>query len=185
LGVLETEQLIVREPGRGTFARSSQTGRACGRFNPIRDSDGAPLRGQIQTGKAKLGTPEAWEQTGLKLEAGEQVVRFERLRSHEGRPFAYELLCLPGRTFPDLATRSAIPDDLEELAQDAGVLVAWAQGKVRAMPVPPAAATALALPEGTVVLCLERLALDTDGQPVELMIAYYDLRNEYCRLVMR
>jgi GntR family transcriptional regulator len=33
LGVLEAEQLMVREPGRGTFVRSRQTGRALERFS--------------------------------------------------------------------------------------------------------------------------------------------------------
>jgi DNA-binding GntR family transcriptional regulator len=53
------------------------------------------------------------------------------------------------------------------------------------LPAPPPAATALSLAEAAVVLCLERLAFDTDDRPVEAMTAYYDLRNEYCRLDMR
>jgi GntR family transcriptional regulator len=185
LGVLESEQLIVREPGRGTFVRSRQTGRALDRFNPIRGKDGAPLREQIKIGKAKLGTPKAWERAALTLDAGDQVVRFERLRSLEDRAFAYELVCLPERRFPDLASRSSIPDDLEALAQGSGVLLAWAEGKVRALAVPLGVATALSLSEGAVALCLERIAFDTDDQPIEVMTAYYDLKSEYCRMVMR
>jgi DNA-binding GntR family transcriptional regulator len=53
------------------------------------------------------------------------------------------------------------------------------------MPTPQGAAAALSLAAGTVVLCLERLAFDTDDQPIEAMTAYYDLRNEYCKLEMR
>jgi len=37
----------------------------------------------------------------------------------------------------------------------------------------------------TVALCLERTAFDTDDKPVEVMTAYYDLKNEYCGLVLR
>jgi GntR family transcriptional regulator len=40
LGVLEAEQLMVHEPGRGTFVRSRQTDRALERFSPLRGSDG-------------------------------------------------------------------------------------------------------------------------------------------------
>jgi GntR family transcriptional regulator len=185
LGVLESEQLIVREPGRGTFVRSHQTGRAAERFNPIRDADGVALRGRVKTGRAKLAPPKGSERAALRLEAAEQVVRFERVRFHEERPFAFELVCVPERRFPDLVTRSTIPDDVEELAQDFGVLLARAEGKLRAVAMPQGAATALAIAVGTVVLCLERLTFDTDDQPVEAMTAYYDLRNEYCKLEMR
>ena len=185
LGVLEAEQLIVREPGRGTFVRSRETGRAYERFNPIRGNDGGPLRGHIKTGKAKLGMPRAWERTSLALEVTDRVVRFERVRTLAERVFAYELVCLPERRFPDLMARSVIPDDLDELAQNCGVLLARAEGKVRALAVPSEVATVLSLPEGAVALCLERIAFDTDGQPVEVMTAYYNLRDEYFGLVMR
>jgi hypothetical protein len=36
-----------------------------------------------------------------------------------------------------------------------------------------------------VALCLERIAFDTDNQPVEMMTAYYNLKDEYCGLVIR
>jgi GntR family transcriptional regulator len=129
--------------------------------------------------------PRAWERTALALEASDQVVRFERIRTLAERAFAYELVCLPERRFPDLMSRSVVPDDLEELAQNSGVLLARAEGKVRALAVPSEVATALSLDEGTVALCLERIAFDIDGQPVEVMKAYYNLRDEYCGLVMR
>jgi GntR family transcriptional regulator len=185
LSVLQAEQIIVREPGRGTFARSYQTDGAQERFNPIRSKDGVPLRGLIKIGKAKLGTPKAAERTALTLGAGDRVVRFARLRSFEGRGFAYEFVCLPERRFPDLMSRSQIPDDLEELAKISGVLLARAEGKVRALAVPSEVATALSVAERTVVLCLERVVFDTQDTPIEMMTAYYDLKDEYCSLLMR
>jgi GntR family transcriptional regulator len=185
LGVLEAERLIVRKPGRGTFVWSREMSRECERFNPIRGSDGEPLRGRINTGKAKLGTPRARERAALMLKAGDQVVRFERLRCLEGRPYAYELVCLPAHRFPNLMLRSPPPDDLEELALISGIVVARAEGKARALAVPPTVAAALSVAQGTIALCLERIAFDTDDRPVEVMTAYYDLKNEYCGLMMR
>lgn len=185
LGVLETEQLIVREPGRGTFVRSRQAGRTLDRFNPMRGADGAPLRGETKTGKAKVGNPKGWERAALRLDASDQVLRFERIRFHHEHPFAYELVCLPERRFAGLEQRSSIPDEFEELAQIWGVLVARAEGKIRATPAPPAAITALALVDHAAVLSLERLAFDTDDQPIEAMTAYFNLKDEYCKLEMR
>jgi GntR family transcriptional regulator len=185
LSVLETEQLIIREPGRGTFVRDHQAGKALGRFNPIRGADGAPLRGQVKCRKVKLAAPTQAERTALRLKAGDQVVRIHRVRVHDDRPFAFEQSSVSDRRFPGLAAQTDIPDELEELAQDHGVILARAEAKVKVAPASLAAAQALSLSERTPVLSMERLAFDTDHEPVEAMTAYYDLREEYCRLDMR
>jgi GntR family transcriptional regulator len=185
LSVLESEQLIIREPGRGTFVRDHQAGQGLGRFNPIRGSDGAPLRGHVKSRKVKLAPPTAGERTALKLKPGDQVVRIQRIRMLDQRPFAYEQVALPDRRFPGLVGHEDFPDELEELAQDWGVILARAEARVRVAPVSSAAAVALSLAEGTPVLSMERLAFDTDHEPVEAMTAYYDLRDEYCRLDLR
>jgi GntR family transcriptional regulator len=184
LSVLESEQLIVREPGRGTFVRDHQAGQAL-RFNPIRGADGAPLRGEVRSRKMKLAVPTGAERAALRLRAGEQVVRIQRIRVLNERPFAYEQTCVSEQRFPGLASQTDIPDDLEELAQDHGVILARAEAKVRVVPAPPAAAQALSLADQAPVLSMERLAFDTDHEPIEAMTAYYDLREEYCRLEMR
>jgi len=82
-------------------------------------------------------------------------------------------------------SRSEIPGDLEELAKISGALLARAEGKVRARAIPSAVATALSLPARTVVLCLKRAVFDTQDKPIELMTAYYDLKDEYCSPLMR
>jgi GntR family transcriptional regulator len=185
LSVLESEQLIVREPGRGTFVRDHQAGQALGRFNPIRSADGTPLRGEVRSRKVKLAAPTNAERAALRLKSGEQVVRIHRIRVHDERPFAYEQICVSERRFPGLASQADFPDELEELAQDHGVILARAEAKVRLAPASPAAAQALALVERAPVLSIERLAFDTDHEPIEAMTAYYDLRDEYCRVEMR
>jgi GntR family transcriptional regulator len=185
LGVLESEQLIVREPGRGTFVRDHQAAQALGRFNPIRGADGAPVRGQVSSRTVKLAAPTPAEQTALRLQAGEQVVCIQRIRVLDERPFAFEQVALAERRFPGLVDRPQVPDELEELAQDRGVLVARAEAKVRLAPASSAAAQALSLAEHTPVLSVERLAFDTDQEPIEAMTAYYDLRDAYCRLELR
>jgi GntR family transcriptional regulator len=142
------------------------------------------LRGTIKTGKPRLGTPKPSERAALALGTGDQVVRFERLRYLEGRAFAYELVCVPERRFPDLMSRASIADDLEDIAQASGILLARAEGKVRILAVPPRAAAALSVAEGAVAMALERVTFDTDDKPVEVTTVYYDLKDEYCMLVM-
>ena len=181
MSVLESEQLIVREPGRGTFVKDHQAGQALGRFNPIRGADGAPLRGQVRSRKVRLAAPTPAERAALRLQPGDQVVRIQRIRVHDGRPFAYEQAASRIGAFRACAGQAEIPDELEELAQDRGVILARAEAKVKLAPASPAAAQALSLAERTPVLALERIAFDTDHEPIEAMTAYYDLREEYCR----
>jgi GntR family transcriptional regulator len=182
LSVLENEQIIIREPGRGTFVKNHQAGHPLGRFNPIRGADGASLRGQVRSRKIRLAAPTPAERAALHLQAGDQVVRIHRLRVHDGRPFAYELASVSDRRFPGLAEQAEIPDELEDLAQDRGVILARAETKVRLAQASAEVAQALALAERTPLLALERLAFDADHEPVEAMTAYYDLREEYCWL---
>jgi GntR family transcriptional regulator len=185
LGVLESEQLIIREPGRGTFVRGRETDRAHDRFDPIRSYDGALLPRRVITGKARIGTPKPWEQVALALVTGDRVVRFERLHRLGERAFAYELVCLSERRFPELLLCPSIPDDLEGLAQASGILLARAEGKVRVLALPLTVATMLGATGGAVAMALERVTFDADDKPVEVTTTYYDLKNEYCSLAMR
>jgi GntR family transcriptional regulator len=165
--------------------RDHQAGQALGRFNPIRAADGVPLRGQVKSREVKLAAPTPAERSALRMKAGEQVVRIHRIRVHGERPFAFEQIALSERRFPGLAGQAEFPDELEELAQDRGVIVARAEAKVRLAPASAAAAEALSLVERAPVLSVERLVFDTDHEPIEAMTAYYDLRDEYCRLDLR
>ena len=112
------------------------------------------------------------------------MVRVQRVRMLDQRTFAFELLCLPERRFPGLNERAEVPDEIEELAQAWGVLVARAEGKVRVVPASQPAAAALSIADNTAVLSVERLTFDTDDEPIEMMTAYLDLRDEYCELEM-
>jgi GntR family transcriptional regulator len=133
----------------------------------------------------KVAAPTPTEREALRLQSGEQVVRIHRIRALNERPFAFEQVALAERRFPGLAEGAEFPDELEELAQERGVLLARAEAKVRLTPASSAAAQALSLAECAPVLSVERLAFDTDHEPIEAMTAYYDLREEYCRLDLR
>jgi GntR family transcriptional regulator len=185
LGVLEDEQLIVREPGRGTFVRACPAGRAPGRFDPMRAEDDCPLVGEVRSMTIKVALPTGSERAALTLAEGDHVVRIDRTRFHDQRPFAHEQAVLPDRRFPGLSAQAVVPDDLEELARAWGVLVVRATAKIRIAAATPAAAAALSLAQGTALLCLVRVAFDTDDQPVEMMTGYYDLGAGYCALHQR
>jgi GntR family transcriptional regulator len=139
----------------------------------------------VRSRQIELAAPTPAERAALRLQPGDQVVRILRLRVHDGRPFAYEQASVSDRRFPGLAEQDYIPDELEDLAQDRGVILARAEAKVRLAPASAAAAQALAVAERTPLLALERIAFDADHAPIETLAAYYNMREEYCRLEMR
>jgi hypothetical protein len=120
LGVLKAEpRNLCEEPPEGEQTSS--------RFNPLRAVVGE--RPGARSADAKGRRPD------------------RSLPSHQFfglRPFAYELVCLPVQHFAGFALRPEIPNELKELAQGSGLLVARAKAKVRAMPCPPTTTAALA-----------------------------------------
>ena len=83
----------------------------------MRGADGTPLRGEVIGRKVKLASPTSAERVALGLNTDDQIVRINRTRFDEQRPFAYEQACLPDRRFPGLAAQTEVPDEREELAQ--------------------------------------------------------------------
>jgi DNA-binding GntR family transcriptional regulator len=137
LGVLKAEpRNLCEEPPEGEQTSS--------RFNPLRAVVGGPILSQVKTGKVKVGAVNDQERAALMLKAGGQIACFHRIRFLGRRPFVYELVCLPVQHFAGFALRAEIPNELKELAQGSGLLVARAKAKVRAMPCPPTATAALA-----------------------------------------
>ena len=182
LEVLEREHLITRQQGRGTFVRDPRTDAGKGRFNPICGPDGTPVSTQSRLVEVKLDSPTNDERAALRLQDCEQIIRVDRVKLHRNRPIAFERVCLPVQRFAPLSQAKDLPDDVEQVAVQHGVLLGHAKGRLTAQPACAVVSTALRLPAAAPVLVYERLVFDTDDHPVEQMVAFYALEDEYCRL---
>jgi GntR family transcriptional regulator len=165
LDLLESEHLLTRRQGRGTFV--IDPGSQGQRFNNFRLANGAPAEGKASTLDIVMAGANDTECKRLQLVAGEQVYRIRRVRLHEGKAFMIEVASLPATLFPQLLDRALRSHRLVEIAQAYSVLLGTSEERISAGTCSPLAAETLNLPQGTHVLMLDRIIRTRNGQPVE------------------
>jgi GntR family transcriptional regulator len=170
LDEMATQNLVVRQQGRGTFITQHSQQHALFHFFHIRDESGVK---ELPTGRVlavKHMRADRVQARRLALPARAPVVAILRLRALRGRPVILERIALPSALFPglDLPIGRELPDELYILYQQRfDVTIARAQEKLRAVAADPLDARSLDIAKGTPLLEIDRLALALDGNPVE------------------
>jgi len=178
---LETDRLVVRRQGRGTFVVDQAAPEAAPRFDRLRRSDGEPLTWSSRLLDHGGGEPTPSEQRMLQIGPGEPVVRKHRLLSVSGRPFAVERACLAVARLPGLdADESRVGDwSLAALAQRHGVHLARAHEEVRLVVAESETAALLGVDAETRLMLLDRVILSIEQAPIEWRSATCHVRGEY------
>jgi len=177
LDCMESEHLVSRKQGRGTFVNDQTSESFAHRFNNLRNSDGQHVVGEMQNLDLARTVADDTEIRRLHLRDGEPVLRVTRLRRRKS-PFMFERVALPLSRFPGLTEASTISDRIVKLAQEHGMLLGRAEERVSAAAAPQDVANALELPESTAVLKLDRVVYAIDGRPVEWRIAFCNLESD-------
>lgn len=178
LQMMETDRLIVRQQGRGTFVSDPSSDERAARFTRLRGPDGGPLRGPVKSVEIARGLAGDLERTRLRLSAVAEVYRVRRVRHHNGAAFLVENAVLPVELFPGLA--ECIADPITVLAQAYGLLLGNAQERVSATVPPAEVAQILRTPSDTPVVELDRVVFTMDNRrPVEWRLAYSHLPGSY------
>jgi GntR family transcriptional regulator len=175
---MESERLIYRRQGRGTFVADHTSEELAIRYTNIRTSKGVRLAGEI--GGAELSTGEAHEleQKRLRLRPGSRVTRIQRIRQSGNVPFMVECVVLPHHLFPGLSDLREVPHRITLLAQQFNLLLGRAEEQVRADVADDRIAKALQIATDTPILSLDRVVYTLDGRPVEWRLAKCHLGNE-------
>ena len=165
LDLLESERLLTRRQGRGTFVNNPAAPAQVGRYTRHFAGNGDYVLGEISAVEGAQGAVNAEERKLLLLPPDAEVNRLRRIRSYQGKPFLVEQVVLPVALFPNVSQREWGSCWLTEITPKCGVLLGGAVETVT--PGVASAPTALALhvSEGTPVLILERLISTRDGQP--------------------
>jgi GntR family transcriptional regulator len=168
---LESESLITRRQGRGTFVRDRDADTALA-FDNLRTHEGQFLSGSIEFLGATSGPATAEEQERLGLSAPEPILRCEQLRDHGG-PVLFERFSLAVARFPGLADATMVgPHHIAQLARERGVLLGRASETVEVADAGAEVAGRLQVDEGTPLLKLERLTYSLEREPLEWRTAY-------------
>ncbi|MBZ0210515.1 MAG: GntR family transcriptional regulator [Hyphomicrobium sp.] len=173
---LETERLLIRRQGRGTFVTNRASEEMLMRFTRIRDSAGRPLRNEAQPLEQSQGPADVLEQERLRLTAEDTVLRTRRLRCHTGRPLTYEESRLALARFPGM-DEGRVPHDyrITALAQRYGLHLEHACERVSLAEATGEVAHLLSVESGKGLLRLDRVIYATHDQPIEWRIALCNL----------
>jgi GntR family transcriptional regulator len=176
---LESDRLVVRRQGRGTFVIDQAGPEIASRFDRMRQCDGEPITWRADLLRQSSGTATEQEQRMLRLGPGEPVARKRRLLTAGDRPFAVEDACLAIGRLPGVQGANVGDWSLSKLAQRHGVHVARGTEEVRVTNACLDAAVLLAVAPDTVLVQLDRIISTADDQPIEWRTAVCHLRGEY------
>jgi GntR family transcriptional regulator len=151
LDLLETEHLVTRRQGRGTFVNDPGSQALAHRFDNIHLANGTRVEGEVRTLDITLAEASGPECDRLNLVRGDHVYRITRIRLH-----------LAG------LMETALPSHrLADIAQAYHLLLGGAEERISVTVPSQVAAEALGLAPGLHVLSLDRVISTRDGQPAE------------------
>lgn len=167
---LEGERLLTRRHGAGTFVTQPRAQRR--RLNRL-ESFADEIR--VEAGRVRnivrdrsAARPPADVADRLKIAAGQEVVRIERLRLVDEVPAALQESWLPYALVPLLSREELVDGSLyRTLRQRYGLRLAWADQEVSASAATARQADALDVDEGSPLLVSTRLTHDDASAPVE------------------
>jgi GntR family transcriptional regulator len=173
LSLMESERLITRRQGRGTFINHQASGALVNRYCNIHGTDGERAAGCIEAGEIEGTVANEAECRRLQLRPNDPVWRLRRVRLHQDRAFMYEEIALPAGLFPHL--EDSTYGRIVVLAQRHGLLLGAAEERVSIGVACRSAANALNIAQGSPVIVLDRIVHTIDGRPVEWRVAQCDL----------
>ena len=178
---LETDRLVVRRQGRGTFVVDQAAPEAASRFDRLRHGDGDPLAWTARLLHQSRGGSTPSERRMLQIGIDEKVLRKQRLLSIPGRRFAVENACVAITRLPGLDNNGDEVGDwsVTALAQRHGVRLAKAYEEVRLTLAAPDVADLLGIEEGTRLMQLDRVMLSVEQVPIEWRSISCHMREEY------
>lgn len=176
---LVAEGLVLRVPGRGTFA--VQTGaRYLRQFGSVEDLMALSADSQMEVLAPLVEVADTTAAGRLQL-PGDHVFRTTFVRRHRGEAFSHTAVFLG----PTLGARLARAAELSASGRRSRVTVIALLDGVLERPIqdaeqcitvelaPASVAHSLGLPVATPVLSVERLYFDTAGTPVELAVSHF------------
>jgi GntR family transcriptional regulator len=185
---LATENVLVRRQGKGTFVATHAESATQFRFLRLLPDDGSPPALQRRLLDCRRMRAPAEVARLLALAPGEVAVQVRRLllapQGVELQPVVLDDLWLPGMLFKGLTMErlQAWRGPMYRLFEaEFAVHMIRAEEKLRAVAAQPDDAVLLAVPPGTPLLSVERLAYTYGDRPVELRRGLYHTAAHHYR----
>jgi GntR family transcriptional regulator len=184
---LAAGNLLVRRQGKGTFVATHAEQQAQYRFlklvpdNGDRTSEGPAERTILECRRMRAPAEVA---RLLALRAGDALMQVRRVLAFGGVPTILEDLWLPGAAFKGLTAAQMASYRGPTYAMfelEFGVRMLRAEEKIRAVAAEPHAAQLLAVPAGSPLLSVERVAYTYNDVPMELRRGLYRTDTHHYR----
>jgi GntR family transcriptional regulator len=174
ISCLVNEDLIIREPGRGSFVKKSLFKRHVKLTGSYSDILGVGKRTLAKVLRFEYVKPTFDVMQELKIGEDERVLRIDRVRFVDGIPFLYSINYVPediGRSFSirdleehnmtELLTKKS-RQDIKEFVQNFSAAIAEDQ-----------IAELLKVPRAFPLLEIKRVAISRDQRPINLLFGYF------------
>ncbi len=175
LAALVSEGLLYRKQGKGTFVTEKATQTRSVKLTGFTEdlfSEGHQAEVKILDIR-QVQAPERVT-TVLRIPAGEEVVRFKRLRSVDGTPFSYVINYLLPDVGGKIAERDLQNHTMLQLLEDKlGISLGTIRHAVEAAKADVEVASLLGVSVFEPVLYMETAVYAAEGQPVEAVDAYF------------
>jgi GntR family transcriptional regulator len=173
---LAAENLVMRRQGKGTFVSTHHEARAHFRFLKLVPDEGVPHHPDNKIIEVKRMRASADVARLLELKSGDAVIYIKRVLSFDGAPVILEELWLHGLLFKGLTAERLVEykGPMYGLFEsEFGTRMIRATEKIRAVGADSCAAQYLQVPEGTPLLCADRVSFTYGDKAVELRRGLY------------
>lgn len=167
LDLLESEGLVTRQQGRGTFINDLTSPALASRYSHFCSANGERVVGELKALDIYAGLASDAECERLQLTPQDHVYRITRFRSYTNKPFLFETVSLPMALFPGLTQRGLVSSALTTIANAYGLLLGNAVETVSPGAASASVSKALDIAESSPVLILDRLIMTRAGRPAE------------------
>lgn len=171
LDEMESENLVIRHQGRGTFVARHDDERIIFQFFKLTPDSGQRKFPDSKILSIGVRPANAAAIKTLKLRAGSRVLHLERIRSLADKVAIVESITLPNALFPG-AEKLKLPNNLYELYRARfGVTIARSTEKLKAVAAKRRETKYLGVEIGTPLLSVDRTAFALDSRPVEWRVS--------------
>jgi len=179
LDILEAEQAVTRQQGRGTYVTDQSSDARVSRFWRIGGVDGAAVVGDSKAIDIVEAPANDEERRRLSLGPHDHVYRIRGIYLNRKLPFMIEDASLPAALFPGLLEKKGTFHRIAALAQEHGILLGKAEERLSIRSAPASVAEALHIAVDTPVMQLDRIIRMLDGRPAEWRIGHCNLAGGY------
>ncbi|RCS21841.1 GntR family transcriptional regulator [Phyllobacterium salinisoli] len=167
LDLAESQRLLTRLQGRGTFVNDQSSEESTARYSNIRSRDGKQKVGDVEVLSVHETIVSERDGMRLRLRARDRVHHIRRVWSENGEPYMLEDVVLSAKLFPGVIGHNEASKHLTVLSQQFGVLLGRGDERITVGDADPEVAAALQVASGTTVMRLDRVIYTLQGVPVE------------------